>query len=139
MKLVIVICGVILSAASVGHAPPTPLAQRGGGKAEPNRIHFKRGTSSASVTGSVRSSEEAEYVVEARCGQTIYLEVDAVPKNSAVVSKVVQEGGNEVPLKKGGPGRWSAKLSEDSDYMIAVTRVKPDRTISRYTLKVRII
>src|SRR5215510_7726043 len=75
------------------------------GKAEPNRIQFKRGTSSASVTGSVRSSKEAEYLVEARSGQTIYLEVEAVPKNSAVVSKVVQEGGNEVPLKKGGPGR----------------------------------
>jgi len=140
MKLVMVIigCGAMLAAAFIGYAPATPLAQRGGGKAEPNRIQFKRGTSSASVTGSVRSSEEAEYVVEARSGQTIYLEVDATPKNSAVVSKLVQEGGNEIPVKKEGPGRWSAKLSEDSDYMIMVTKVKPGRTTSRYRLKVRI-
>ena len=37
------------------------MAQRGG-KAEPNRIEFKRGTSSTIVSGVVHNSEEAEYV-----------------------------------------------------------------------------
>ena len=138
MNREILIVGCILIGAASLAGPATQARQRGG-KAEPNRIQFKRGTSSASVTGSVRGGEEAEYVVEARSGQTIYLEVDAAPKNSAVVSKLVQEGGNEISLKKEGPGRWSAKLSQNSDYVIAVTKVKPDRTISRYRLKVRII
>jgi hypothetical protein len=34
---------------------------QGGGKAEPNRIEFKRGTTSTTINGSVSKGEEAEY------------------------------------------------------------------------------
>ena len=39
-----------------------------GGRAEPNRIEFKRGTTSTTVSGTVRNEEQAEYVVSAQRG-----------------------------------------------------------------------
>jgi len=39
---------------------------QGGGKAEPNRIEFKRGTTSTTISGAVRGKEEAEYVLAAK-------------------------------------------------------------------------
>jgi len=113
------------------------LAQHGG-KAEPRRIQFKRGAVSASITDSVRGDEEAEYVVGAKAGQTIHLAVDSTPRNSAVVSSLVKEGGSPVPLSNEGRGRWSARLDEDSDYVISLAKAHPDRTTARYRLTVEI-
>jgi hypothetical protein len=42
-----------------------------GGKAEPGRIQFAKGKTSAVIAGSLRSSEEAEYVFAARAGQMV--------------------------------------------------------------------
>ena len=140
MNLSTVMIGCILVGAVslTEHASATTSAQHGG-KAEPRRIQFKRGASSASVTDSVRGSEEAEYIVEARAGQTIYLEVDSTPRNSAVVSQLIEEGGRVIPLTSKGPGRWSVRLDETSDYVIRVTKKHLDRTVTRYKLKVRIV
>jgi hypothetical protein len=48
----------------------TAAAQHGG-KAEPNRIQFAKGKTSATVSGTLRPSEEAEYVFGAKAGQTV--------------------------------------------------------------------
>lgn len=40
-----------------------------GGKAEPNRIEFKRGAITTIINGIVRGDEEAEYVLDAKKGQ----------------------------------------------------------------------
>ena len=42
-----------------------------GGKAEPNRIQFGKGKTSALIAGTLRSSEEAEYVFGAKAGQVV--------------------------------------------------------------------
>src|SRR5258707_3530719 len=59
------------------------IAQRGG-KAEPNRIEFKRGTTSTIVSGTVRGDEEAEYVLAAKKGQRLIIKLTSVPVKSAV-------------------------------------------------------
>src|SRR3981189_3190319 len=59
------------------------IAQRGG-KAEPNRIEFKRGTTSTIVSGTVRGDEEAEYVLAAKKGQRLIIKLASVPVKSAV-------------------------------------------------------
>src|SRR3979411_1383499 len=59
------------------------MAQRGG-KAEPNRIEFKRGTTSTTVSGTVRGDEEAEYVLAAKKGQRLIIKLASVPVKSAV-------------------------------------------------------
>src|SRR5438105_5020928 len=55
-----------------------------GGKAEPLRIEFKRGTNSTIIGGSVRGSEQAEYVLAARKGQTLIIKLTSVPRRSSV-------------------------------------------------------
>ena len=52
---------------------------QGGGKAEPNRIEFKRGTTSTTISGAVRGNEEAEYVLAAKKGQTLTIKITSVP------------------------------------------------------------
>jgi len=59
------------------------LAQ-GGGKAEPLRIEFKRGANSAIVSGKVRGTEEAEYLLAARKGQKLIIKLTSVPRRSSV-------------------------------------------------------
>ncbi|MBX7171404.1 MAG: hypothetical protein K1X72_10655 [Pyrinomonadaceae bacterium] len=52
-----------------------------GGKAEPNRISFAKGKSSATVTGSLKSDETYEFVFGARAGQKVRLSiVSTTPK-----------------------------------------------------------
>jgi hypothetical protein len=46
-----------------------------GGKAEPNRIEFKRGTTSTTINGIVRGDEEAEYVLAAKKGQRLIIKL----------------------------------------------------------------
>ena len=47
------------------------LNAQNGGKAQPNRIQFAKGTTSALVAGSLRSAQEAQYVFAARSGQVV--------------------------------------------------------------------
>ena len=49
----------------------TPAFAQGGGKAEPKRIQFAAGKSSAVLTGTLSNSQEMEYVFEAKKGQQV--------------------------------------------------------------------
>jgi hypothetical protein len=62
----------------IGLAEPT-FAQ-GGGKAEPNRISFKRAATSATVSGTLSVGEQMEYVFAARKGQSVALKIVSTPK-----------------------------------------------------------
>ena len=74
------ICGSFLLVFSTGGAA---LAQ-GGGKAEPNRIEFKRGTHSTTISGTVRGDEQAEYVLSAKKGQRLVIKLTSAPLKSSV-------------------------------------------------------
>jgi hypothetical protein len=53
---------------------------QGGGKAEPNRISFKRGATSATVSGNLKSGEQMEYIFAATKGQAVSLKIVSTPK-----------------------------------------------------------
>jgi hypothetical protein len=53
---------------------------QGGGKAEPNRISFKRGATSATVSGDLKVGEQLEYVFAATKGQAVSLKIVSKPK-----------------------------------------------------------
>jgi hypothetical protein len=57
-------------------------AQRGG-KAEPLRVEFKRRATSTKIDGTVRGSEEAEYVLAAKKGQRLIIKLTSVPLKSS--------------------------------------------------------
>lgn len=60
-----------------------------GGKAEPNRIKFAAGKSSAIVSGTVKGDEQAEYVFSAKEGQVIYLKITSAPKGKAASFRIL--------------------------------------------------
>ena len=48
-----------------------PALAQNGGKAEPGRIQFAKGRTSTTLVGTLKSSEEQEYVFGAKAGQTV--------------------------------------------------------------------
>src|SRR5580704_11696189 len=110
------------------------LAQ--GGKAEPNRIEFKPGASSASLSDKIRGDVEAEYVLAAQAGQEIILELDASSRN--LVAPTVSGPDNQpVLLDRDRTRRWHARVEKGGDYMVVIKKNKPTATVVRYTLKVQ--
>src|SRR5438045_3686487 len=61
-----------------------PAFAQHGGKAEPQRIEFKRGTTSTSVSGSVRNDEQYEFVLGAKKGQRLIIKITSTPVKSSV-------------------------------------------------------
>jgi hypothetical protein len=137
-QLKLQLCPLLASAMLVSASPWTPVTTQGGGKAEPLRISFRRGSDSASVSDRVRGDEEAEYVVAARAGQQMFITVQTQPPGSVVVA-VTDPDGSQVELKRNGTDRWTARLNGDGDYQLVVKKRKHDRVASRYTMKVRIL
>jgi hypothetical protein len=112
------------------------IGQRGGGKAEPLRIEFKRGASSATLNDSVRGTEEAEYVFAARQGQRVTIVLTSVPAKSARF-ELKSEDGVDYKFEYDGM-KCSGVAPATGDYFINVTRVsqRPGRT--GYSLRLAI-
>lgn len=64
-----------------------------GGKAEPNRIKFVKGKSSAIVSGKVKGDEQAEYIFAANEGQTVKLKISSTPKGKFTSFKIINAYG----------------------------------------------
>lgn len=110
---------------------------QGGGKAEPNRIEFKRGATSATVSGYVRNDEEAEYVLTARQGQRLIIKLTNVPAKSSCFDLKGPDGA-DVGLEYDCNWNYSKVLTENGDYFITVARPSQARGRSRYRLTVTV-
>jgi len=113
------------------------LAQRGGGKAEPLRIEFKRGISSATISGTVRGSEEAEYVLSAKKGQRLIIKLTSVPVKSSVF-QLLGEDNDTLGLEYDANFSYSGVLPKTGDYFINVRRPTEAKGTSRYKLTVTV-
>jgi hypothetical protein len=112
------------------------IAQRGG-KAEPNRIEFKRGTTSTIISGTVRGDEEAEYVLAAKKGQRLIIKLASVPVKSAVF-QLLGEDNDTLGLEYDANYDYSGVLPKTGDYFITVTRPGQSKGTSRYKLTVTV-
>jgi len=97
--------------------PAVAAAGAQGGKAEPQRVQFRRGASGSTVRGVVRGDEEHEFAVAARKGQWMFLEVSASPRDSAVLTVLP-------PNAETGPPQyaWSGRLPATRDYVLRVSK-----------------
>jgi hypothetical protein len=111
-------------------------AQRGG-KAEPLRIEFKRGTTSTTISDSIRNSEEAEYVLSARQGQKLVIKLTSVPARSAVFDLKAPESA-DLGLEYDANYNYTGTLPKTGDYLITVVRPTTSPGRSRYKLTVSI-
>ena len=110
---------------------------QGGGKAEPNRIEFKRGTSSTTISGVVRNDEEAEYVLSAQQGQRLIIKLTNVPAKSSCFDLKGPDG-SDVGLETDCNWSYSKVLQATGDFFITVARPSQARGRSRYRLTVTV-
>jgi hypothetical protein len=112
------------------------IAQRGG-KAEPNRIEFKRGTHSTAISGTVRGDEQAEYVLAAKKGQRLIIKLTSVPVKSSVF-QLLGDDNDTLGLEYDANYDYSGVLPKTGDYFITVSRPTQTKGTSRYKLTVTV-
>jgi len=127
------ICGCFLFL--ICAARPT-FAQHGG-KAEPGRIEFKRGTTSTTISDMVRGDEEAEYVLAAKKGQRLTIKITSVPVKSSVF-QLLGEDNDTLGLEHDANFDISIVLPKTGDYFINVKRPTEARGTSRYKLTITV-
>ena len=110
---------------------------QGGGKAEPNRLEFKRGTTSTTVSGTVRNDEQAEYVVSGQLGQRLIIKLTNVPEKSSCFDLKGPDG-SDVGLEYDCNWNYSKVLQATGDFFITVARPSQARGRSRYRLTVSV-
>ncbi len=114
----------IVPTAAIPEKPAILMSQR------QQEIQFKRGSSSAEVKGGVARGEVMIYLINAKEGQTMNVEIQSVEGNAAF--KVVDPNTNAVVE---GEKSWSGELPQTGQYQIVVGT---ERGGASYTLSVSI-
>lgn len=114
-----------------------PAFAQHGGKAEPLRIEFRRGTTSTTVSESVRNDEQYEYVLAAKKGQRLTIKINSTPVKSAVF-QLLGEDQDTLGLEHDANFDVSLVLPKDGDYFINVSRPTSAKGRSRFTLTISI-
>lgn len=112
----------------------TVFAQHGG-KAEPNRIIFARDKSSTTLTGSLSTGQQMEYILGAKKGQTVTIRN---PNYRLFDFKVYSEDNFSEGDFDSSPG-YTFEIPETGDYLFYVRKkqVKTPRT-ARFSLTLTI-
>jgi len=127
------ICGLVFLVAAI----VTSVAAQRGGKAEPNRIEFKRGATSTTINGVVHGDEQAEYVLSARRGQRLILKLTNVPAKSSCFDLKGPDG-VDVGLEYDCNWNYSKVLPATGDYFLVVSRPSQSKGTSRFKLTVTV-
>jgi hypothetical protein len=127
------ICGFFL----IFFCCAAPVFAQNGGKAEPLRIEFKRGTTSTTLSGVVHGDEEAEYVLAAKKGQRLIIKLTSTPVKSSVF-QLLGEDNDTLGLEYDANFDYSGVLPKTGDYFISVKRPTSAKGTSRYKLTVTV-
>ncbi len=119
-------------AAAIAH---TAFAQQA--QAEPNRVEFKRGATSTTISGVVHGDEQAEYVLSAKKGQRLIIKLSDTPTKSSCFDLKGPDG-VDVGLEFDCNWNYSKPLPATGDYFISVGRTSQGKGTSRYRLSVTI-
>ena len=126
------ICGLLFVAGAA-----VPAFAQNGGKAEPLKIEFKRGTSSTVISGVVRGDKEAEYTLAAKQGQRLTIKLTSTPVKSSVFQILGPEN-DTLGLEYDANFNYSGLLPKTGDYFISVKRPTSAKGTSRYKLTVTV-
>ncbi len=110
---------------------------QGGGKAEPLRIEFKRGTSSTTINDKIKDGVQAEYVLAARKGQRLTIKLTSVPSRSSVFDLKAPDNA-DLGLEFDANYTFNKILPATGDYLIIVVRPTSSPGTSRYKLVVTV-
>jgi len=126
------ICGCLLLMCAAAPA----FAQRGG-KAEPLKIEFKRGTTTKTISDVVHGSEQAEYSFEAKQGQRLIIKLSSTPLKSACFDLKGPDG-VDLGLEYDCNYEYSKPLPATGEYFLNVSRPSTGKGTARYRLSVTI-
>src|SRR5262245_49959977 len=127
------ICGLILFVA----VPATTRSAQHGGKAEPNRIEFKRGTTTTTISDVVHNGEQAEYVISAKQGQRLTIKLTNTPAKSSCFDLKGPDA-VDVGLEYDCNWNYSKVLPATGDYFLVVSRPSTAKGTSHYKMTVTI-
>lgn len=104
-------------------------------------VQFKKGTSSATIAGSIKGGQTIDYTLRARAGQT--MSVMLATKHGANYFNVLPPGSNDEALFVGSSGgnEWTGALPADGEYKVRVYLMRSAarrNEAANYTLKVGI-
>jgi hypothetical protein len=136
-ELLLKVVGTFVPAALLVLIACAAAMAQGGGKAEPNRIEFKRGTSSTTISGTVRGDEQAEYVLGAKEGQRLVINLTSVPAKSSVF-QLLGPDGDTLGLEFDANYDYSGTLPKTGDYSITVSRPTQSKGSSKYQMTISI-
>ena len=100
------------------------LAQHGG-KAEPSRISFQKGATSATVSRYLKHGEQMEYVFAATKGQKVSLKIVSTPKGKFHYFTIKSDFGfvSDYDINFD----WTFDAPETGDYFVTVTLRPTDK------------
>lgn len=131
------LAAVVLALACAAFAPLAPAA----GPIETRPVKFAKGTSSATIKGTLKGDRTIDYKLRARAGQTMTVALGT--SNGANYFNVLPPGSNDVAIFVGSSGgnEWTGRLEADGEYTIRVylmrSAARRNETAS-YTLTVGI-
>jgi hypothetical protein len=114
-----------------------PAFAQNGGKAEPNKIEFKRGTTSTTINGVVHGDEEAEYTLAARQGQRLTIKLTSTPVKSSVF-QLLGPDNDTLGLEFDANFDYSGVLPKTGDYFISVKRPTSAKGTSKYKMTITV-
>ena len=136
-RLLIKVVGTVVPTAVLILVACSAAMAQGGGKAEPNRIEFKRGTTRTTISGTVRGDEQAEYVLGAKQGQRLIIKLTSVPVKSSVF-QLLGPDNDTLGLEFDSNWDYSGTLPKTGDYFITVARPTESKGTSKYQLTVSV-
>jgi len=113
------------------------VVAQGGGKAEPQRIEFKHGATTATVVDKIKNDEEAEYVIAARKGQRLTIKLTSTP-NRSVVFDLKAPGDADLGLEYDANYSFNKILPATGDYLIIVDRPTTSKGTANYKMVITI-
>jgi hypothetical protein len=115
----------------------TQVAAQGGGKAEPLRIEFARGTDSTTINEKIKDLQEAEYVLAAKKGQRLTIKLTSVPSRSSVFDLKAPDNA-DLGLEYDANYGFDKVLPVSGDYFITVVRPTSSKGTSSYKLVITV-
>lgn len=111
-----------------------PALAQGGGKAEPNRIQFAKGSSSKVLSSSLSTGTQMEYVFGAKAGQTV-----TVTNPSKLFDFKIFSGENFDEGDFDSSRTYTFEVRADGDYYFFVRKKvgKPTRATYRITFSIK--
>jgi len=112
----------------------TSVMAQGGGKAEPNRIQFARGSTSTTLSGTLANDQEMEYVFGASKGQTVTI---TNSKTSLFDFRVFSDE-NDFETEFDSSPKLTFEIPETGDYMFFVRKKATRPNAARFSITLSI-